>query len=199
MNHRMLPRPILMASRSHQPSRSFTLVEMLITIGIIVILAALTVSASVALMSKSEVDRTKTILTLLDIAMQEWEMTADRKLMWGVDPDPFDDVHPFEISDGSPHVFTLSQVLSVIRRTDRVRDILSRIEPDLMYTYDQSQPIPPWLPVNPDVDDPDPFLGWGNPRAIVEMGMADGELAILDAWGAPIRAVHPVRRRQLAR
>ncbi|UCD76268.1 MAG: type II secretion system protein [Phycisphaerales bacterium] len=179
-------------SRRNGSRGGFTLIEMLITIGIIVMLAALTVTVSVAVIRKSEVGRTETVLRVLDVAMSEWEAEADRKLSWGENPLP-PDPPAFDIGDGTPHVFTLSEVLLKIRRNDRVSEILSRIEADLVYTYDQAKPVPPWLPVMPDADDPDPFLGWGNPRALVEAGMADGSVAVLDAWGVPIRAVHPGR------
>lgn len=176
----------------HDNNHGFTLVEMLVTISIIAILASLTIAVTTGVMRKSEIWRTRNVLKLLDAAMREWEAAADRKLSWGVNPMP-PDRPTYDVGDGTPHVFTLSEVLVAIGRSDPVREILGRIEKELVYTYKQSQPIPAWLPVTPDPDDPDPFLGWGNPRDLVLAGMADGSLSVLDAWDMPIRAVHPGR------
>lgn len=178
--------------RRRHTRRAFTLVELLITIGVIIILTAVTVSATVALVRRAEVDRTRTVLKLLDMALAEWQTQADRTLSWGANPLP---PNPpiFDIGDGTPHVFTVSEVLRRIGANDAVKTILARIDPDLTYVYQQSEPIPPWLPTAPDPDDPDPFLDVANPRYLVESGLANGSVAVLDAWGVPIRAVHPGR------
>ncbi len=183
------------------PPRGFTLIEMLVAIGVIVVLAALTVSASVALVRKSEVDRTRNVLTQLDIAVKEWEMRADRKLTWGVDPDdPPQGNSPYEITDGTPHVFTATDVLRVIGRVAEVKAMLGKIRPEFVYEYyhdplgSGSKP-PPWLSAYTDMDDPDPWINPGgeNPLDLYHSGAANNELAIIDPWGEPIRAVHPGR------
>jgi hypothetical protein len=99
----------------------------------------------------------------------------------------------YDIGDGTPHVFTASEVWRRVSTNDAVRTILAQINADLTYVYSHARPVPPWLPTVPDEDDPDPFLETGNPRDLVEGGFADGSVAVLDAWGAPIRAVHPGR------
>ena len=184
--------------------RGFTLVEMLVAIGIIVVLAALTITASVALVEKSERGETETVLKQLELALAQWETRADRKLSWGVDQDPFDAYEPFDVSDGAPHVFTATQVLRRIRRMAEVRDILADIKSDFVYRYhkkkDGDWDIPPWLPAQVDMDDPDPLIqgsgGSFNPVVSLTTDQHErllDELAILDAWGTPIRAVHPGR------
>jgi len=178
--------------RRRRTHRAFTLIELLITIGVIIILTAMTVSATVALVRRAEIDRTRTVLRLLDMALAEWQAQAGRTPSWGANPLP---PNPpiFDIGDGTPHVFTVSEVLRRIGTNDAVKTILTRIDPDLTYVYQQSKPIPQWLPTVPDPDDPDPFLDMANPRYLVESGLADGSVAVLDAWGVPIRAVHPGR------
>jgi len=192
-----LPRRADTPCRAYSASRAFTLIEMLVAIGIVVLLAALTITASISLVQRSEINRTEQILKQLDIAVQEWETRADRKLSWGVDKID-DDYVPFDITDGTPHVFTVSEVLKRIRSVPEVRSILANIPPEFVYEYqyDGADPeFPPWLPKTPDPTDPDPFLqGDKNPRDLVyAAGKANGQLAILDAWGTPIRAVHPGR------
>jgi type II secretory pathway pseudopilin PulG len=180
-----------MSQRSIDP-RAFTLVELLITIGIVIILTAVTISATIALTRRSAIDQTQMTLTVLDLALSEWRAEAERRLSWGDNPLP-PEPPIYDIGDGTPHVFTASEVWRRIAGNDAVKTILAQINPDLTYVYDQSRPIPPWLPAVPDDDDPDPFLNTANPRYLVETGLADGSVAVLDAWGEPIRAVHPGR------
>ena len=172
-------------SESNGASRAaFTLVEMIITIGVIVLLTALTVSATVALSRKSEVRQTENMLRLLDMAVQEWEIKADRKITWG-------DGATYEMQDDTPHVFTATEVLRRIRSSDVVRSFLAQIRPEFLYEYDYENTgeIPPWLPTTPDQDDPDPHADMARMQLLSYAW--DGELAVLDPWGVPIRAVHP--------
>jgi type II secretory pathway pseudopilin PulG len=174
-------------SEANSASRAaFTLVEMIITIGVIVLLTALTVSATVALSRKSEVRQTENMLRLLDMAVQEWEIKADRKITWG-------DGTNYEMRDGTPHVFTATEVLRRIRSSDVVRSFLAQIKPELLYEYNYGDTgeIPPWLPTTPDQDDPDPNKAQARMQFLSEAW--DGQLAVLDPWGVPIRAVHPGR------
>jgi len=170
-------------SEANSASRAaFTLMEMIITIGVIVLLTALTVSATVALSRKSEVRQTENMLRLLDMAVQEWEIKADRKITWG-------NGATYDMQDDTPHVFTATEVLRRIRSSDVVRSFLAQIRPESLYTYNSEEPAPPWLPTTPDQDDPDPNKGFA--RSSFTQGNWDGQLAVLDPWGVPIRAVHP--------
>ncbi len=168
------------------PRTGFTLVEMLVAIGIIVLLAALTVGVAVAVVEKHEIQQTESTLRLLDTAIQEWETRMDRKLTWGVDPDPFDGKDVYDVSDGAPHVFTTTQVLRVTGRSDAIKTVVASIPAEFVYRYDSSVDCPVWLE-NPSGDDPDPVGG------DLCVYVTDGALAILDTWGQPIRAVHPGR------
>ncbi|MDY7107734.1 MAG: type II secretion system protein [Planctomycetota bacterium] len=171
--------------RSMRRRAAFTLVEMIITIGVIVILTALTVSATVALSRRSEVNQTEQMLRLLDLAVQEWESETDRKVSWG-------DGARYDMQINTPHVFTLTEVLQRIRSTETVRSFLAQIRPEFLYEYNsEDEVIPPWLPVNPDPDDPDPNKA--NARTSFLQGDWNGGLAVLDPWNMPIRAVHPGR------
>ncbi len=64
----------------HTPSSrsGFTLIEMMIVIGIIALLAALTLGISNSVLRNSEISRTKDALKLLDMALQEWELEMGR-------------------------------------------------------------------------------------------------------------------------
>lgn len=56
----------------------FTLIEMMIVIGIIALLAALTLGISNSVLRNSEISRTQNTLRLLDMALQEWELEIGR-------------------------------------------------------------------------------------------------------------------------
>jgi hypothetical protein len=163
---------------------------MIITIGVIVILTALTVSATVALSRRSEATQTEQMLRLLDMAVQEWETKADRKITWGQDNQPYTGA-TYDMKYNTPHVFTTTEVLRRIRTSDVVRSFLAQIQGEFLHTCDSGGVTPPWLPSTPDGDDPDPNKNAA--RSSYLAGNWDGDLAVLDAWGLPIRAVHPGR------
>jgi prepilin-type N-terminal cleavage/methylation domain-containing protein len=68
--------------------RAFTLIEMVVVIGIIVLLAALTVAVSSTLTRKAEERQAEDTLRLLDMALQEWETAADRQISYGKPDEP---------------------------------------------------------------------------------------------------------------
>jgi type II secretory pathway pseudopilin PulG len=68
--------------------RAFTLVEMVIVIGIIVLLVGLTVAVLGTLTRSSETRRTQDALTLLDSAYQEWKNVSERDITYGVNGAP---------------------------------------------------------------------------------------------------------------
>jgi len=61
-------------------TRAFSLIEMMIVIGIIAILAGLTLGISNAVLRGSEIRKTEDAITLLDTALQEWELEMGRSI-----------------------------------------------------------------------------------------------------------------------
>jgi type II secretory pathway pseudopilin PulG len=171
-------------------------VEIVVAIGIILVLFGLTVSATVVIVQKSEIRQTENTLELLATALQEWEIEADRKVRWGKDGVPFAE-SKFDMQYTTAHVYTVSEFMDTIGRSQRAKAILAKIEPEFLHEYDsENDPVvPPWLPTTGDADDPDPLIVLGaNPaREQYDQGDWDGQLAVLDAWGTPIRVVHPGR------
>ena len=105
--------------------RAFTLVELVVVIGVILLLVGLTLSVSVAVIEQSERRETENVLRLLDMAMKEWEVTTDRKLSWW---DHFDsqnlkdqtDIH----ADTKP-ILIITEMLDVIQRPAPVKEIIA--------------------------------------------------------------------------
>jgi hypothetical protein len=187
--------------------RGFTLLELLIAIGVVILLAAITISATVALGARSDVRATENTLRLLDLAVTAWEEESAQKITWGVDGFPAGAT--YDMLDGTPHVYTITELLDRIGKSPAAREIIAQIDPKSVYTYDPANPdvpMPDWIRfagagTDPVRGDPDPnaltagtwytsnMLWPGTPKA---KGLAQ-RLAVLDAWGTPIRAVHPGR------
>ncbi len=157
-------------------ARGFTLVEVVVTVGIIVFLAGLTVTAMVNLAERAEIGRTKNILRLLDVAMAEWELTTDRKLTWGFDPFR---TGRYDIACDREPILVITEMLGVIGRSSAVQSILAGLDPDLCYKYDPGD-LPNWIGNNREERHLDELVDrFGVP------------ITILDAWGTPIYSTHP--------
>ncbi|MCP3905114.1 MAG: hypothetical protein GY715_15930, partial [Planctomycetes bacterium] len=172
------------------------------------VLFALTVTATVVVVQKSEVRQTENMLELLSTALQEWELEADRKVRWGRVGDPH--VAPgvkYDMQYDTPHVYTITEFMRTIGRSQRAKTILAKIDPKLTHVYDQHGDAiqPSWI-VDDAVDDPDPSTGnvvsvyssnllGGKPLDpdTTRLNDGNGAVVILDAWGTPIRVVHPGR------
>ncbi len=165
-----------MSTHRERDRRGFTIIELVVALGVVLLLAGLTASVGVAVVEKSERSRTDTVLRLLDAATGEWEVTADRKLRWWQvgDPNPgAADVHV-----DTEEVLIITEILDVVTRAPAARDVVAQIEPRLVHTYQAGQ-YPPWI---------------DHPRQRSQIDdRFDGAVTVLDAWGKPIYATHPGR------
>lgn len=169
--------------------RGFTMVELLIVIGLIALLVGLTATVTLAVRARSEIKGTQNILRILDLAVSEWEASADRKLSWGEEGVPFG-TSAYEMLNGTPHVFTATELLRTVARSSSIQTITNQINEKHIHEYDSTDPsTPAWLVLMPN--DPDPNAG--DAEGQYSNGDWDGTIAVLDAWGNPIRAVHPGR------
>ena len=154
-----------------RPARGFSLVELTVVIGIVVLLAGLTISAGTAVVRNAEHRATETALVQLDAAVREWELLADRKLTWA-EPGEQAEVHAV-----TPEVLIITEILDVVTRNAASRDLIAHIDPDLVYRYEDD--TAPWLSSPMEMSEV-------NDRFI-------GSLTVLDAWGTPVYATHPGR------
>lgn len=170
------------AWRTRQRSRSgFTLIELIVVVGIIIFLVGLTVTTAASITRQAEHRQTENTLRLLDLAMTEWETESGRKLTW---EDHFDAKNAYsthassaELHFDTPEILLISELLDVVERVQASRDILRQLDPELTYRY--------------STDDP---ASWLSPaeRSKVNSEFV-GSLTVLDAWGTPIYATHPGR------
>ena len=171
----------------HASRRAFTLVEIVVVISLILFLLGLTLSVSTIVIERSEIRQTEITIRLLDTALQEREALADRQITWGrgavydMQEDP---TYPGKSLPDD--VFIISELLDTLRRAAQVKDILARIDPEFVHTYQPGSrsPYPPWIrdPAQEDAVD----NKWG-----VQHGPQPPSLAIIDAWDTPIYPMHP--------
>lgn len=115
----------------HQSPRAFTLLEVIIVIGIVVLLTALTVTVAVGVSRRSEIRSTENVLTLLDLAMSEWTGEADRQISWGINDEPLGT--SYEMHPDSPQLpgavpTMLSIVLDRLNKHPASQSVLRQID-----------------------------------------------------------------------
>lgn len=166
--------------RSASVHGGFTLVEVVVVMGIIILLVALTISVGVVVVEGSEVRQTETVLRQLDTALQEWQTHADRRLTWGDNSTGA----VYDMQWDTTHVFRITELLNTIARSSNILDIVAGIDPDFVHTYRGSE-YPEWIE-SADQSEMDDSWAIDNPNDNSSLG-----LAVLDAWGQPFHIVHP--------
>lgn len=126
-------------------ARGFTLIELVVVIGLILILVGLTMAVGVAIRAQSETRQTENVLILLDQAVKQWEIAADRQLSWGIEDVPFIGV-VYDIGADELAEFQLTQLLGRISTNQSARDILAQIDNDFLQQYDVNflKLVDPW-------------------------------------------------------
>jgi type II secretory pathway pseudopilin PulG len=163
-------------------TRGFTLVETLVTVGVLVFLVGLVLSVGSAVAERSARLRTETSLRLLDQALAEWETSARRQLSWWNYANPDDDPAHKDLADihgDTPESLIITEMLDLMLRVPSAAQIIGQIEPGLIYTYRRGT-HPPWIMQEPG-------------GAAQQDARFDGSITVLDAWGVPIYATHPGR------
>ena len=73
---------------TRQRRRGFTLIEMVIVVGIIVLLAALTITVGSGLRQRGEIGETESRMKIISMALETWETARERTVTYGIDGEP---------------------------------------------------------------------------------------------------------------
>lgn len=161
----------------------FTLIEMMIVIGIIALLAALTLGISSSVMRNAEKRKTQDVLQLLTVALQEWELEKGRSMT-------FDGYAPEMLPNGNSGYYDcygdeyieapsfaeqgvidavmnhgmetrIESIVDLFMQSESAKEILSKMSSDMFIEH--------------------------------EHGPGEVEKLVVDAWGTPIGIVFPGR------
>ncbi len=167
-----------------QKRSGFTMLEVMVSIGIILLLTGLTFTAAASVNRQAEIRQTKTTLELLDMAVQQWQVNAGRNLTWMDfhDDDPTRAVIPLvsaEMTWKTPENLLITEMLDVVSRDPAARSILKQIDSEFIHVFAASA---------------EPR--WASPQenAVVNARFI-GSMSVIDPWGNPIYATHPGRIR----
>ncbi|HMN95387.1 MAG TPA: prepilin-type N-terminal cleavage/methylation domain-containing protein [Phycisphaerales bacterium] len=151
---------MLRASPRRGLRRGFSLLELMIVIGIIVVLAALVLAVGTGLLSQSDARETRTSLELLQAAIDEWETSTGRSFTYGTDGQPVASAR-YDFQQSTADGLFIEQILgeNFLGGAEGSRTILARIDGNLLRIRPGSNP-----PRTQLVDT------WGNPIVVVFPG-----------------------------
>ena len=153
-------RPILAAGR-----RAFSLIELTIVVGIIVLLAALVLAVGTMLLSQSEARQTRLAMEVLDTAIGEWESSSGRSFTFGTNgqpaPGPGQPVPKYDFQESLADANVIVEVLKpdYVGGNEASKTILAKVDPQLLRTRPGTNPA-----LTEMVD------AWGNPIVVVFPG-----------------------------
>lgn len=200
--------------------RGLTLIELVVAVGIVLILLALVTSSFSSIVARAEAQKTQTAMALLDAAITAYEQGTGRRLLLSPEasssvspnlefaPDPLSDaqvrrgVQPYAMHRNGLHLLTTAELTRQLLQFQESADILAKIDPSLIYKISGDLTNTPFrLPTVSEFScEPDlnkvfaqtRFTQVNQPCTFSQDPYClFGSLLILDAWGQPIRAVHP--------
>ena len=154
--------------------RAFTLMELVIVVGIILLLAALALSVSTALLARTERQKMADTLSILDAAVREWEASNGRQLTIGLESG----TATYDIKEVSGGAYMIVPILDLLQKSPASRELLARIPPELIRRLPPGNAVGQW-----------PGPGFTYPVPITEAR------DIVDPWGQRIAVANPGRPR----
>ena len=155
----------------------FTLVELLVVIGIIAILASMVLAVSSGILATSERKQVEDTLTLLDKAIHELELTRGQELVFSRIPKSgtTDELTFYDIKELPPSTpaYIMPELLKLLMNNDRSREFISKINPDFLKRTGTG--------TNVVLDLVDP---WGKRIVVVPCGRPATEREMRDAYRA---------------
>jgi prepilin-type N-terminal cleavage/methylation domain-containing protein len=117
----------------------FTLVEILVVVGVIATLVGLTVAVVPMLTEQSQRRQTNSILSVVSMALEEWEAHADRRISFGKADAPPQAV--YDVDEGIvAEADWLGQALDLVTRNDQVKAILTQVDDKFLLFDDKEKP-----------------------------------------------------------
>ena len=160
----------------------FTLVELLVVIGIIAILASMVLAVSGGVLATSERKQVDDTFTLLNQAIRELELTRGQELVFSrlSSSATVPELAFYDIKEEPPNTpaYIMPKLLALLRSNDRSREFISKINPDFLKRIDR--PSSP-LNANENIDLVDP---WGNRIGVIPCGRPATEREMRDAYRA---------------
>ncbi len=155
----------------------FTLVELLVVIGIIAILASMVLAVSSGILATSERKQVEDTLTLLDKAIHELELTRGQELVFSRIPKSgtTDELTFYDIKELPPSTpaYIMPELLKLLMNNDRSREFIGKINPDFLKRTGTG--------TNVVLDLVDP---WGKRIVVVPCGRPATEREMRDAYRA---------------
>jgi len=152
--------------------RAFTLVELLVVIGIIAVLAGLVLAVGAGVAARSERQQVQDTFALLDQAIVELEQSRGQALVFcrmsGGKSDGMKFYDTLELVEPTVD-YSIQTLLEVLQGNQRSRDFLSRMSPDMLKKFD--------TPKSYSAKDPQ-----GNAITV------KANWNLVDPWGETIRA-----------
>lgn len=167
-------RPVRPASTDRR--RAFTIVELLVVVGVIVLLVGITMTVGTAVAERAEISQTSRTIDLLDATVDAWQTDARRNVTWGRDGNPSGAT--YDMQADTDEIFVITELLDVLLRSDEAMAVFSRIDPRYIHRYEAGV-YPEWIVTAAQRHELDERF--------------DDSLTILDAWDTPIYALHPGR------
>lgn len=113
--------------------RAFSLLELVVVIGIIVLLAGLVLAVGTGLLSQSYERQTTTAMQLVDSAIDEWQVSTGRQFTYGTNGFPTN-TSVYDFQEALADNQTIVEVLRAVSGPEQGRTILSRVDQNLLRT-----------------------------------------------------------------
>ncbi len=114
----------------------FTLVELLVVIGIIAILASMVLAVSGGVLATSERKQVEDTFTLLNKAIQEMELTRGQELVFSRKKNTSDaselTFYDVEENPSATTAYIMPKLLALLKSNDRSREFINKINPDFL-------------------------------------------------------------------
>lgn len=119
-----------MSARRPSIRRAFSLLELVVVIGIIVLLAGLVLAVATGLLTQSEERQARSAMLLVDEAIEEWQLSTGRPFSYGKNGTPFGANYDFQdtLADNQ----TIVEMLRAVSGPEQGRTVLSRVDQNLL-------------------------------------------------------------------